>query len=290
MKTRAITVYVTSVLSISSLILALSFSIFVCDYNNIGKSVGFAIFGSSLVALIISLVEYHVAKKITLEDFFLEYVTFLNKIGTLQFMLITNDERAYSQYLTNERMIWKFDESNKKEFISAIKKDFVKNKPWVEKFSYIETMEYFQNNASKFDDKLRKVLESYVDFSELSLDNLGRIYGSIFYLFKNKAKKQMIYDSLYFPALELKRTIKKEASHFADYIQGDGQNTYAMVCKLEDLFKNIFKIDKSGNVTKVYARAFNQLSEKLEKFRCEIYGAKYEERKYDPIYFSIRNE
>ena len=289
MKTRVITVYVTMLLTIISLAIAIVFSIIPCDYKEIIKNIGFAVFGSSLVALIISLVEYFTTKRITLEDFFLEYVSFINKVAVLPYLLLTPDEIAYSKYLTNENMFWKFDAQSKREFLLAMKIDFEKKNTWLKNLSYEETEEYFSKNAQNFDKKLRKILESYISFSRISLDNLGRVYGSIFYMFRNKSKVQSIYDSLYSPALVLKRTISKEAAHFANYIEGDGQNTYVMVDKLDDLLNIFFEKVVKGNKTTVYAKKYNELSDELEKFRCKIYGSKYQKIKHDPIYFSIKN-
>ena len=289
MKNRVITCYVTSISTIISLAIAIVFTFIVFPYNEIITNVGYAVFGSSLVAFLIALIEYFQAKRYTSEKFFLEFVLYISAFGKITYFHIGDDEILYSTYLTNEKMFWKIDKTDKSFFLSKAKDRLSKEKPWVKDFSDGTFEKYFDSCSNDFEKKLKSALRTYLDFAKYQLINLGSAYNDFYFLFKNKQKRIEIFEKLYKPSVELHRKISVEASHFSDYLDGTGQNVYVMTAKLKEISDDIFTILDNDNTIKVYASKYNELSDALEEFRCNIYGQKYVKQEHTPVYSSFKN-
>ena len=131
-----------------------------------------------------------------------------------------------------------------------------------------------------------RCMRSYQDASSIDLGLIDNAYGNLDFIISNHSIREYAYNDIFDKMRKFVYQFREEAYHFN--LLNDGKGNFAVCAsKVVDLNKLFFAtkdVEAHGYVnTLVYQTAFDEIESELEKFRCQIYKAKYVPVKASPI-------
>lgn len=238
--------YVTFIISVISL----TGIILLRNQNQLIYDIALALFGSSVLAFIIAILEYAVEKKTSLFKFYKIAYNISNSL-------------SYIVYYRVEGQI--------KDIVERVQENYPD--------MLISDFNFFQN-----DEHFSSCVNSYISISEIEIDELKNSYGNLDFLFSNSFFRKWIEKNIYSDLIQVVDSIKQKASSF-QFLMSSKNAIYCLkpILELNDrMFSEEY--DETGNVI-VYNRVYYEISENVERLRCKIQKQKYEQTKYHHIVF-----
>lgn len=296
MKGKKYGIIVSVITMIVSLILILFVNL--CDKDNyeLFSNIFIGVFGSSVVTLIISISDYIVSKREALEDYYRQVYKIIVAFGKIKYVRITDISLENMKYKTE----------------CELKKCLGKQPPQMDDIiDYYDKNNYWDNYSENISTEgksqiiieqiekdcanIGKALDSYLEFENLSYEKVENAFGRISFLFDKSEKhpdnekyfRVWIYRNLHDKLRNMINTIRLENYHFKLYKEGDNKNLFVVTQKIDELNKQLFEIvndtDDNSDVTKVYAKFYNDMNSTLEKFRARIYDCQPQKQRIAPI-------
>lgn len=281
MRAKKYLVITTAIISIIALLTAL---IFEYCFNRMGfwVNLSFAIFGSSSLGFIMSLVEYLVERRKSLETYYLATFDLIKVFATVKYFMIREPKELLTAYFNESDLIppkiYSFEEQKRpaKEALFAYMLENWKStidipEPEFSDFArkkFKEEMEWYKNS-------LIETIDSYLLISEGGKQNLENAYGNLNFLFGNKHLRNEIYGKIHLPIQEYMHDILKMGFHFRTFKESENGNIAVMIDFIDQLqnkyFQTIFKVDDHYKTTIVYRKLIDKLSDNAEWLRCKTY-------------------
>lgn len=149
-----------------------------------------------------------------------------------------------------------------------------------------ELEKYYSASLKTYKDTFLRCMRSYQDASSIDLGLIDNAYGNLDFIISNHSIREYAYNDIFDKMRKFVYQFREEAYHFN--LLNDGKGNFAVCAsKVVDLNKLFFAtkdVEAHGYVnTLVYQTAFDEIESELEKFRCQIYKAKYVPVKASPI-------
>ena len=273
---------------VSATILLLSILLIILSSHlhwNIALNMGFGLFGSSFVTLIIYFFEYFVEKKKNFGLFYTKSINIMNAIGSIKYFEFNDQSDALMMY-----WLFKNQMGNKETLNSFYKEMLEKARKYKPEFNLsqkdFELLSY--NNVELF----KKCAVTYLDFMKSDFMELGLIFGDSKYLIPFLSKKQVrnirdIYDYIMF----LCKEVNQKTGIIYSFVNGEpARISYKLLksnyCSLNDIF--FFKEETNGKDL-IYAKAYDELFDKLEIARSNFYHKKYIKKEHYPKFENLSN-
>ena len=149
-----------------------------------------------------------------------------------------------------------------------------------------ELEKYYNTSMKQYMDSLQYCMDSYCHVASTELGQLDNAYGNLDFIISNHSIREYAYNDIFDKMRKFVYQFREEAYHFN--LLNDGKGNFAVCAsKVVDLNKLFFAtkdVEAHGYVnTLVYQTAFDEIESELEKFRCQIYKAKYVPVKASPI-------
>lgn len=286
-------------------ILTIIFSIVDLNYQyeiiDILLNISIGLFGSTIVALLLNIPAYNVAKRQLLEKFWNESRRLISAFSKIDYLLNEYNEENVINYinaLKNKKWTEVYNQINPKNKIDCndmqykelLMDEFILNNPDLEsKLSKSGLRKYADEQIDKYIEKLRKkakkIYRQYIILSNESTMELNFMLGDMEF-FLGKKPYEKIYKKLYQPLLEKLDKIKEEVYHFELYLENQG-NEIVVLEKLFALQQELFALKTEENdkmKTYIVTGKFNDnMLMNLEEFRANMYNVKPEYQKTHPI-------
>lgn len=290
MKSKVIGVYVSLILMLIAGGLIIIFTLIATCVSNALLNIGYGILGSSVVTLVITFSEYFIEKRKGLESYLIAIYECLSCISKIQYTK-TVEEKYFIAKFDYKSWFNSFNDSLSEEQIQPYKEYFISNGKVNKDISDTEFLNFMQEKIKVQREKMKTVMQTYIDFAEFSMEKVNESYANIYFLnFSiNKKKRQNLYDTFLKKLNETHRKVEIQSRHFNDYIKAENGNMPVMLGKIEELNKLFFREEFEANRLTVWTDYTDGMFEECEKFRCEIYGIEYTPTKRHPKLLSIQN-
>lgn len=284
---------ITACVSIASLISVL---LFYCIGNvTVGYDISLAIFGSSILGFIMSLIEYFAVKRKTMEIFYEKALVAISAIGKAKYfftdepvgLVVNCIAEEWSNKLLGKAPI----HASKDKLIEAYKScldSILVNDPALNE--HCET--WYINKMQEYYKELEKCFDSYIEIANTEFGALDNAYGNLDFIFGNKTLRLWVYETLYESVKEIRGSAIREAYHFKLYKAGEGNISActAFLLKLNQEWFLVKEIDNEDiHCVSVYRKHYDTLSDKVEEFRCKIYKQKCTLEEHLPTMSKIYN-
>lgn len=282
MKSKVTQIFVT--LTISSVALIAIIICYLCRsicFMDLVLNIFYGVFGSGVLAFVISIIEYYNVKRQTINDFYDEYSDFLELIHKISFMDVTELEETTAKYISLQSLFDE-DEKERRAFCIETKKELAKAGINVDEKNVIM---FLKLESDSFKKRLTESMLSYINVSKYNIKRLFRLSNSIYFI-NNKYKK---HSHLYDEVETLYRLISSKSLLFEDHIKSNAGNVYQMVEFIKELNKQIFRIEKSPNHKVAWDEKYHSLSNKLICFYNLVMKNKKQTKEDKPIYESANN-
>lgn len=255
------------------------------------------VLGSSIVTLIISISDYIVAKREALEDYYCQAGKIITAFGQIKYIHITEKMLESAKYKTTMNLSNLFDVEETE--IENMLKYYEQIHYW-DNFSEVPSNEVkiqlIKTETEKDCMEIIKGMNSYLQFEELSLQDVENAFGRISFLINNSPKKfkdtkyfkVWLYINFFEKLMKMLYRIRIENNCFKAYKDRESSNLFVVAQKINELNEQLFEIKTETNeeymTEKVYAKFFDDMCETLEKFRTKIYGCDEKQQFIVPIY------
>lgn len=292
-------------LTILTLVTTILAVIFAVGFNHhqikMGYDVALATFGSALLGFIMSLTEYFVERKKSMERFWQEAVSVLVKLRKVRPVDFSEPQDiildCFSEEQSNDRILaWGKNVSSEMglEEKHEARDNFIDWLETNELMCFTETddcdsilKEIYEERLKGLKRQFEKSFSLFTEIASVNLSSLDNAYGYLDFLFSNKTLRADAYNKIYLPMREIRNRILAETYHFQLYAEGSG-NFSVCARKLLDLESLIF--EKRTNSHEgftyecIYQTAFDNIDDALEDFRVKIYRkAKKETQEKVPV-------
>lgn len=278
MRNKAIAVYVSFAITILTLVV-ISILYFTKDFisNDLLLNIFYSLFGGAFLSFILSIFEYENAKRETVNDFYDEYMFYVNEIHKIEFTEITETDMLVAEYITYKKLM-KDDAERREEFLERASK-LLKVRPE-------GVFSYLNSGVDDFKRMITKIIVSYVNTSGCNLSKLWKITHSMRFinpLFKNviKEAQQMCCDMQ-----ALFKEIADRAVQFRMYMKGEMTNVLVIAQYADELNKRIYSVEHNDSGAKAYETIVNDYSERASAFARRIFKIKDKKVADDPSYGS----
>lgn len=257
---------------ISFLILVLSVAIVIVShfYNwEIMNNLGYGIFGSSFVSLLIYFFEYFVEKRKNFELFYTKSIDILNVLSKIRYYDFDKRSEILLTYWLYKHQTADFSKTTSCKQLSArIKKET----------GYLLSPQELDIVSDNIAAKFKEAASTYIDFLSCDFMGLNLIIGDYKRLVPFLSKRQArtyreTYDYIMFLCKEINSRAMVIDSFVKDILLKDESKS------LKDSYHSLNRIffrkeAKNGSVD-VYAAAKDELFDRLEKMRCSFYREKF---------------
>ena len=248
--------------------------------GSIAYDIAMAVFGSALLGFIMSLIEYLVERKHSMEVFWDEgrkALTALRKYHYIDIdppveMVLSCFQEEWSNGFRHV-----FDPTPTDDAKDALIGWYEENVPmaWTENDDIsAELDKYYETQMEAYRREFTKSIESSVAVANLDLGQLGNAYGSLDFMFGNSSVRKDAYSKVYNKIVEYRNLARTELYHFNMLLEGAGnfpvcaQKAYAICQKV---FVEEIKIELGFETKVVYQTVLDDIDDALEDFRCKIY-------------------
>lgn len=268
------------------------------------------IFSSSIVALMLNIPAYIVAKRQLLEKIWEEARQLSSCAHKIDFFYLEFDEKDYINYLNecknnrwkieynkliiNDKSATKGNLSKKMQIENKYKNVILKKyksgqlelKKKLSEKEYGKIIdELFEETNDKIIKNMDIIIKQYIELSKESTSKLNFLLGDLEFLM-GKGNYKKIHNRIYKPLYDMLNCIKEQTFHFKSYINGEG-NQCVVLEKLLNLQKTIFNVKKSDGINKydtiIYNTFVDNMLIDLEELRAYMYGIKKENIDTFPI-------
>ena len=254
------------------------------------------IFGSSFVALLLSIPSYSVTKRQLLEKYWQVSNDLLIKFSNINYLFnVYNEDDVVTYICEINNKKWKelynkiSDDNNSKEkmiirdeyYKKKLVKEYIDNNYYLddsipEKYRLSYANERVDKDIEKIREQAKEIFEQYVELSKESTIELSFMLGDMEFISRKKAYNK-IYKNMYEPFYNALDRINQESYHFGLFLNGGG-NESVCIDKLFKLQKEFFDLeikdtdnDKSYIVNNTF---LNRMQNNTELFRAEMYNIK----------------
>jgi len=285
-------IFVTGIASAISMVSAAVFA-FIAD-NDFWTNFSFAVFGSSLLGFIMSLVEYFVEKRSALEEYYLAAVDLTKIYSHAKYFFIGEPKTLLLEYFTEQQtMLAKSVLSEQKIFPAKDKLLQHMRNVWANtidipepEFSQYVSLQ-FNEEIQKYNIALQETLESYIQIAVADFRILENAFGKINFLFTNHRFRKKIYSDIHSPLREYHRVLSRKTYQFKSFLKAQNGNTAAMIDIVVELQERYYKIVKQSDeyteTVTVYQQFLDDINDKIEWLRCKMYRKEYEPTKQTPF-------
>lgn len=258
-------------------------------------SITIGVFSSSLLGCTMSLTEYFVAKKETMEFFYEEASKALSALKTIQYFDIDapielvqacfGEEQKNLSILGASKYV--MDRSEKDRlcawYLSTLPENVRTSSEFKNDWS---PADWYREKMSEYDERMNKCFDSIIAVGQLDLSALQKAYGRLDF-FQNKKRREGEIYPIYTQIIHAKKLAEEKAFHFKICKESPNGNKYVNIWFLMLAYQEWFSVveQNQGNTVKsaVYFTLADGLSDQLEKYRCGIYGQKAELTQHQPI-------
>lgn len=277
--------------------------ILIFDKNSlkIEYDIALAIFGGSSMGFLMTLVEYFSERRKAMEEFWNEGYSVLRQLRKAQYIHFDEPE---------ELVIASIKENESNKYLDELGESACRlmdlRKTSEAKIKYIQWLkEHMPMNFSEADDQkailetmysnkvkrneilIERVIESYIELSQISLSKLDNAYGNLNFIFLNHSIRSMAYDDIYDRVRDIRNKILKAAVDFNLWKNDEGNFAVCAEKALEISHSLFVEVEKSSNgiaYRLVYQNQFDEIEDSLEVFRTKIYiGTKNESIEHRPV-------
>lgn len=280
MKNRVIMVYASVIILLTSIaLIAISYRL----NWSIAINLGYGVFGSAFVSFLIYFFEYFVEKKKNFELFYTKCIDVLNALSNIKYLDYNEQADALIMYwlfkdqMANSLTLNSFYKEML-EKVRIINPNFNLSQSEFDKLSF-NYVELFKDYAS-----------TYIDFMKCDFMELGLIISDSKHLVPFASKKHIkftrdVYDFI----MLLCKEVNDRAGVINSFVKGEPSKiSYKLLKKnyvaLNDIFFSKVKTDEN-NV--IYAKACDELFDKLEMLKSCFYHKKYIQKVHSPKYESL---
>ena len=229
-------------------------------------NIGYSVFGGSLLAVAINLIDYFSLKKKTINSFCDECFEFIKSLNNIEFTYIGNKELIIAEYLNTKNYL-DMDNHNKDEFIKRAVDAFDKQ-GW--NVGSSDIMNIIKSESKAFETNLNKSIISYVNLSSYLLNRLINISDDIYFFSLRMRRKHKENTELCKMAKDVLSFVTSTSHYFSLYLKKEFSNIFAATKFLQDLNCFIFRIDVLENGIVAWKEKMNDFNELLNKFICAI--------------------
>lgn len=283
MKTKVYSIYISFIfLALSTITIFIFY--FVHDFysKSLILNIGYSIFGGSILAFAIYIVEYLTIKRKTVNDFYDEALAFANALNAIDFYDISDKELIVAEYIFLRGYLETNDEA-KKEFINRATKAFV-NSGY--KANTEDIMPTINMEIDSFERAIVKTMMSYIEFSKYLSDRLIRISNEIYFFSKSMRKSHKENIEMCNMVIQAIEKVARPAMHFDLYLKRESSNIVIVTKLVKELNSYFFKIERKNNITLAWKEKMNEYNNLLNQFICAFNGKKYKKQEYSPFYQS----
>ena len=256
--------------------------------GNIGYDIALAVFGSSLLGFIMSLVEYFSERKKAMEQFWIEAKRVLSQFRKAEYIYFDEPEEIVTGCIAEN-----YYNKRAKELPPGVAGIFgpeesheyqEKYTQWMEEN---EPMSFTENDdignilnqicisrMENYEKTVNKVIDNYIELSKISLYELDSAYGNLNFIFANNNIRLKAYNEIFNKIRTIKQKILEETYHFNLYKDNKG-NFAVCMSKAIEVSKVLFIEEKKSedvfDYVSIYQKEFDDIEESLETFRAKIY-------------------
>lgn len=284
------------------IISSLSLFVFTKCENCLGENISLGILSSSFVTLIISISDYLVEKRNTLEYYYDEISEILVAFNKIKYVDINEKVFRSAKYITqiNFRQSLAITDD---EPLKELMKYYEELNFWSENdnaFSENKKEEIILTEVEKDCEQINLAMNSYLEMEGIRYSNVEKAYGRIDFLFdlskifpnSKKNYRSWIYYNLHKKIRDMVDIIESENYHFKLYKEKRADNLNIVVEKIQKLNEKLFEkeIETNGNyeTINVYPKFLVEEINRLEHFRSRIYKCKEEKEEKYVIYSTKR--
>lgn len=304
MKEKKRLTIITAIFSLISFIIAIIAWVIGKSSNCIVYDISMAIFGSALLGMIMSLIEYFTERRKAMEKFWDEARKVLNELRGIRYINVDAPHdlirACFSEEKSNE---WR--EMFYRTQIHSARNDLIL---WLKENVEMSFTEE-DDISAKIEDyrkEYQHAINSYIDAANIDIEQLSNAYGGLDFFF-NKNIRSKVFSNIYRKIREFQNYILDKSSNFT--CLQDGHDRVAMcadkasqICQFAftEKYENATeKIEENNEINgfsgfllkkSVYQDTLDEIQDSLEWFRCEIYrNEKYEATEKIPILVEIKS-
>ena len=282
--------WVTIVTLICTIIAVVLMTVFKCCFSdgNIGYDIALAIFGSALLGLIMSLVEYFSERKKAMEQFWIEAKRVLAQFRKAKYIYFDEPEEivigCIAENYYNKRakksapgVVDIFGSEESHVYQEKYTQWMEENEPMLFTENHDIGNKLNQNYISKmenYEKTVNEVIDNYIELSKISLYELDSAYSNLNFIFSNKNIRLKAYNEIFNKIRTIKQKILEETYHFNLYKDNKGNFAVCMNKAIEVskvLFTEEKKSEDAFDYVGIFQKEFDDIEESLETFRAKIY-------------------
>ena len=283
MKSKVYSIYISFIfLALSTITIFIVY--FVHDFysKSLILNIGYSIFGGSILAFAIYIVEYLTIKRKTGNDFLDEASTFLDALNKIELYDITDKELIIAEYIFSRNYL-ENDDKAKRDFAVKATKAFACSGY---KTKTKDIIAIINTEIDSFEKNITKSIMSYVEFSKYLSNRLTRIAGEIYYFSYMMRKTHKENIELSDMVNSIIKRVAKTSMHFDFFLKKEASNIFIVTKLVKELNSYFFKIERKNNITLAWKEKMNEYNDLLNQFICAFNGKKYKKQEYSPFYQS----
>lgn len=291
MKAKKWLVIITGIISFLSLVCAYVF----CDIvpSEFLKNFSFAILGSALLGMIMSLTEYYVARKQALLQYYLCAIDILKEIKKAKYFFMQEPLDLIQAYFLEKQdnqfklISNKLEEKQARNKLLAYMSEKWKRTVDIPEPEFSEYAEaQFVDRVEQYEINSTKTMELYVTISKMDLRPLENAYGELDFFFMNKTMRRRIFRDIHSQLREYKQEIVRKAYHFQLYFTSESDNLAVLLSMIDEIQQKYFAVqtidDRNYRITTIYEKFADGVEDEIERLRCDIYKQQFMKPEHYP--------
>lgn len=245
------------------------YSLFLIPKDTIYYDISLAIFGSDLIAFVLSFIEYFSVRREVIEEFYVASLKALSSLKKIEYMHFDIPDEMLKNCLVeksnndNETIVMVMGKHNE------ARKAFLRFKGFSDSdLEKDNTIEYYNRVIEKYKENIRSVAKSYIEFSKTGLSIMTYYYGKMDFFFANKIIRKFIYINIYSKIWNMRSDVMSVAFDYELLLDNKG-NSAVCIDKIRSLETQLFRIEESTidkyRCLSVYSDTADQISDSLEK-------------------------
>lgn len=300
MKGKKYGIVVSVITMIISLVLILLINAHDANKYALLSNILIGILGSSVVTLIISISDYIVAKRESLEDYFDELYKVIIAFNKIKYVHLSERLVESAKFKTGIELQKNFD--NESSDMSEIVEYYEKHHHfdlYPDELTDEQKNQIILHKINKDIAKIIKSMNSYLQFDNVSYERVENAYRRISFLTdkprwicgKENSYRIWLYTTFHKKLRDMINDIRLANYHFNLFKNQEANNLLIIVKQLEQLNNKLFDVKTERGVetlsVKVYFSFFDDMMDNLEDFRSRIYKCEKGSRMRTPIFTQI---